>query len=160
MSWPNPSANCQSQAIWAHRHSRSRWPLGDKLCVTWNAPFWEMLFRALHLDNVVFLCLEICPLEEKTSVLPNSLHIFNAISGTPTSTMVHGMTSSSSVVWFHLMDHLWGLALSFTNSGWFPKLITGPVQDTGKTEHKKSRGMGEKGNKELCYFLAHFLEES
>ncbi|XP_037656337.1 dedicator of cytokinesis protein 9 isoform X13 [Choloepus didactylus] len=41
---------------------------------------------------------QICPLEEKTSVLPNSLHIFNAISGTPTSTMVHGMTSSSSIV--------------------------------------------------------------
>ncbi|XP_027446421.1 dedicator of cytokinesis protein 9 isoform X7 [Zalophus californianus] len=41
---------------------------------------------------------QICPLEEKTSVLPNSIHIFNAISGTPTSTMVHGMTSSSSVV--------------------------------------------------------------
>ncbi|XP_032133435.1 dedicator of cytokinesis protein 9 isoform X11 [Sapajus apella] len=41
---------------------------------------------------------QICPLEEKASVLPNSLHIFNAISGTPTSTMVHGMTSSSSVV--------------------------------------------------------------
>ncbi|OBS59811.1 hypothetical protein A6R68_09060, partial [Neotoma lepida] len=31
---------------------------------------------------------KICPLEEKTSVLPNSLHIFNAISGTPTSTVV------------------------------------------------------------------------
>ncbi|XP_069887861.1 dedicator of cytokinesis protein 9-like [Dipodomys merriami] len=41
---------------------------------------------------------QICPLEEKTSILPNSLHIFNAISGTPTSTMVHGLTSSSSVV--------------------------------------------------------------
>ncbi|XP_063103034.1 dedicator of cytokinesis protein 9 isoform X4 [Cavia porcellus] len=41
---------------------------------------------------------QICPLEEKTSVLPNSLHIFNAISGTPTSTMVHGLTSSASVV--------------------------------------------------------------
>ncbi|XP_058132463.1 dedicator of cytokinesis protein 9 isoform X12 [Dasypus novemcinctus] len=41
---------------------------------------------------------QICPLEEKTSVLPNSLHIFNAISGTPTSTVVHGLTSSSSVV--------------------------------------------------------------
>ncbi|XP_045444718.1 dedicator of cytokinesis protein 9 isoform X14 [Pipistrellus kuhlii] len=41
---------------------------------------------------------QICPLEEKTSVLPNSLHIFNAISGTPTSTMVHGMTNSSSVL--------------------------------------------------------------
>lgn len=40
----------------------------------------------------------ICPLEEKTSVLPNSLHIFNAISGTPTSTVVQGLTSSSSVV--------------------------------------------------------------
>ncbi|XP_051051160.1 dedicator of cytokinesis protein 9 [Phodopus roborovskii] len=41
---------------------------------------------------------QICPLEEKTSVLPNSLHIFNAISGTPTSTVVQGLTSSSSVV--------------------------------------------------------------
>ncbi|KAM6179413.1 dedicator of cytokinesis protein 9 isoform 3-T3 [Erethizon dorsatum] len=41
---------------------------------------------------------QICPLEEKTSVLPNSLHIFNAISGTPTSTVVHGLTSSASVV--------------------------------------------------------------
>ncbi|XP_051016946.1 dedicator of cytokinesis protein 9 isoform X2 [Acomys russatus] len=41
---------------------------------------------------------QICPLEEKTSVLPNSLHIFNAISGTPTSTVVQGFTSSSSVV--------------------------------------------------------------
>ncbi|KAM4794641.1 dedicator of cytokinesis protein 9 isoform 2-T2 [Rhinophrynus dorsalis] len=35
--------------------------------------------------------------EEKISVMPNSLHIFNAISGTPTSTTVQGMTSSSSV---------------------------------------------------------------
>ncbi|KAE8625913.1 hypothetical protein XENTR_v10006438 [Xenopus tropicalis] len=35
--------------------------------------------------------------EEKISVMPNSLHIFNAISGTPTGTTVHGMTSSSSV---------------------------------------------------------------
>ncbi|GAB1299191.1 Dedicator of cytokinesis protein 9 [Apodemus speciosus] len=41
---------------------------------------------------------QIFPLEEKTSVLPNSLHIFNAISGTPTSTVVQGLTSSSSVV--------------------------------------------------------------
>nr|XP_019612446.1 PREDICTED: dedicator of cytokinesis protein 9 isoform X11 [Rhinolophus sinicus] len=41
---------------------------------------------------------QICPLEEKTSVLPNSLHIFNAISGTPTSTVVHGISSSSSVL--------------------------------------------------------------
>ncbi|XP_055002245.1 dedicator of cytokinesis protein 9 isoform X17 [Sorex araneus] len=41
---------------------------------------------------------QICALEEKASVLPNSVHIFNAISGTPTSTMVHGMTSSSSIV--------------------------------------------------------------
>ncbi|ERE91630.1 dedicator of cytokinesis protein 9 [Cricetulus griseus] len=41
---------------------------------------------------------QICPLEEKTSVLPNSLHIFNAISGTPTSTVVQGLTSSSSIV--------------------------------------------------------------
>ncbi|XP_041436699.1 dedicator of cytokinesis 9 L homeolog isoform X6 [Xenopus laevis] len=35
--------------------------------------------------------------EEKSSVMQNSLHIFNAISGTPTGTTVHGMTSSSSV---------------------------------------------------------------
>ncbi|XP_068124065.1 dedicator of cytokinesis protein 9 isoform X4 [Hyperolius riggenbachi] len=35
--------------------------------------------------------------EEKISVMPNSLHIFNAISGTPTSTTVHGMTNSSSI---------------------------------------------------------------
>ncbi|XP_067392949.1 dedicator of cytokinesis protein 9 isoform X3 [Emydura macquarii macquarii] len=41
---------------------------------------------------------QIVPVEEKTSVMPNSLHIFNAISGTPTSTAVHGIPSSSSVV--------------------------------------------------------------
>ncbi|XP_077339113.1 dedicator of cytokinesis protein 9 isoform X13 [Lithobates pipiens] len=35
--------------------------------------------------------------EEKISVMQNSLHIFNAISGTPTSTTVHGMTNSSSI---------------------------------------------------------------
>ncbi|XP_056411608.1 dedicator of cytokinesis protein 9 isoform X1 [Hyla sarda] len=35
--------------------------------------------------------------EEKISVIPNSLHIFNAISGTPTSTTVQGMTNSSSI---------------------------------------------------------------
>ncbi|KAM9038084.1 dedicator of cytokinesis protein 9 isoform 2-T2 [Sarcophilus harrisii] len=40
---------------------------------------------------------QICPTEEKANVLPNSLHIFNAISGTPTSTTVHGMPSSSSL---------------------------------------------------------------
>ncbi|XP_061332255.1 dedicator of cytokinesis protein 9 isoform X1 [Pezoporus flaviventris] len=40
---------------------------------------------------------QITPVEEKASVMPNSLHIFNAISGTPTSTTVHGMPSSSSV---------------------------------------------------------------
>ncbi|XP_016083902.1 dedicator of cytokinesis protein 9 isoform X2 [Ornithorhynchus anatinus] len=40
---------------------------------------------------------QICPIEEKASVIPNSLHIFNAISGTPTSTAVHGMPSSSSI---------------------------------------------------------------
>lgn len=122
---------------------------------------WEMSLGAWHLGNVVFLCLKICPLEEKTSVLPNSLHIFNAISGTPTSTMVHGMTSSSSVVWLCLVGHLWGLALSFANSGWSPKLITGLTQDMGVTEHKETwRGTGEKGNEELCYFIADFLEES
>ncbi|KAF7252397.1 Dedicator of cytokinesis protein 9, partial [Varanus komodoensis] len=41
--------------------------------------------------------LQITAAEEKASVMPNSLHIFNAISGTPTSTTVHGMPSSSSV---------------------------------------------------------------
>ncbi|XP_069614093.1 dedicator of cytokinesis protein 9 isoform X4 [Ranitomeya imitator] len=35
--------------------------------------------------------------EEKISVMPNSLHIFNAISGTPTSTTIQGMTNSSSI---------------------------------------------------------------
>ncbi|XP_071663071.1 dedicator of cytokinesis protein 9 isoform X10 [Patagioenas fasciata] len=40
---------------------------------------------------------QITPVEEKASVMSNSLHIFNAISGTPTSTTVHGMPSSSSV---------------------------------------------------------------
>ncbi|XP_074845616.1 dedicator of cytokinesis protein 9 isoform X2 [Carettochelys insculpta] len=40
---------------------------------------------------------QIVPVEEKTSVMSNSLHIFNAISGTPTSTAVHGIPSSSSV---------------------------------------------------------------
>ncbi|XP_060625530.2 dedicator of cytokinesis protein 9 isoform X16 [Anolis sagrei] len=40
---------------------------------------------------------QITTAEEKASVMPNSLHIFNAISGTPTSTTVHGMPSSSSV---------------------------------------------------------------
>lgn len=33
------------------------------------------------------------------SVLPDSLHIFNAISGTPTSATIQGIPSSSSVVW-------------------------------------------------------------
>ncbi|XP_033003722.1 dedicator of cytokinesis protein 9 isoform X7 [Lacerta agilis] len=40
---------------------------------------------------------QITAMEEKASVMPNSLHIFNAISGTPTSTTVHGMPSSSSI---------------------------------------------------------------
>ncbi|XP_054018900.1 dedicator of cytokinesis protein 9 isoform X2 [Dryobates pubescens] len=40
---------------------------------------------------------QITPVEEKAGVMPNSLHIFNAISGTPTSTTVHGLPSSSSV---------------------------------------------------------------
>ncbi|XP_053160816.1 dedicator of cytokinesis protein 9 isoform X11 [Hemicordylus capensis] len=40
---------------------------------------------------------QIAAFEEKASVMPNSLRIFNAISGTPTSTTVHGMPSSSSV---------------------------------------------------------------
>uniref|UniRef100_M3XKQ2 Dedicator of cytokinesis 9 n=3 Tax=Latimeria chalumnae TaxID=7897 RepID=M3XKQ2_LATCH len=42
---------------------------------------------------------QISPVEDgmKISVMPNSLHIFNAISGTPTSATVHGMPNSSSV---------------------------------------------------------------
>ncbi|XP_066476190.1 dedicator of cytokinesis protein 9 isoform X3 [Tiliqua scincoides] len=40
---------------------------------------------------------QIAAVEEKASVMPNSLHIFNAISGTPTSTTVHGIPNSSSV---------------------------------------------------------------
>ncbi|MGH0151474.1 UNVERIFIED_CONTAM: hypothetical protein FKN15_049381 [Acipenser sinensis] len=42
---------------------------------------------------------QISPVEDgmKSSVMPNSLHIFNAISGTPSSTTVHGIPSSSSV---------------------------------------------------------------
>ncbi|XP_041128635.1 dedicator of cytokinesis protein 9-like isoform X3 [Polyodon spathula] len=43
---------------------------------------------------------QISPIEDgmKSSVMPNSLHIFNAISGTPSSTTVHGVPSTSSVV--------------------------------------------------------------
>ncbi|KAM6448572.1 dedicator of cytokinesis protein 9 isoform 2-T2 [Liasis olivaceus] len=41
---------------------------------------------------------QITAVEEKANVMSNSLHIFNAISGTPTSTTVHGMPSSSSIV--------------------------------------------------------------
>lgn len=140
---------------WARHHRNSGW---ESMCVTWNAPFWEMLFRALYLGNVVFLCLEICPLEEKTSVLPNSLHIFNAISGTPTSTVVHGISSSSSVLWFRLMDRVWGLVLSFANSGWFPKLLTALAQDTGRLSTR--RNQGNRRERKLCYFIADFLEES
>ncbi|XP_028846234.1 dedicator of cytokinesis protein 9 isoform X2 [Denticeps clupeoides] len=42
---------------------------------------------------------QISPVEDvMKSVLPNSLHIFNAISGTPNSTTIQGIPSSSSVV--------------------------------------------------------------
>ncbi|XP_063160879.1 dedicator of cytokinesis protein 9 isoform X2 [Candoia aspera] len=40
---------------------------------------------------------QITAVEEKANVMPNSLHIFNAISGTPTSTTIHGMPSYSSI---------------------------------------------------------------
>ncbi|ETE65390.1 Dedicator of cytokinesis protein 9, partial [Ophiophagus hannah] len=40
---------------------------------------------------------QITAVEEKANVMSNSLHIFNAISGTATSTTVHGMPSSSSI---------------------------------------------------------------
>lgn len=49
-----------------------------------------------------FCVLKIWCGEEKISVMQNSLHIFNAISGTPTSTTVHGMTNSSSIAWLSL----------------------------------------------------------
>ncbi|KAG8137577.1 hypothetical protein E2320_004817 [Naja naja] len=39
---------------------------------------------------------QITAVEEKANVMSNSLHIFNAISGTATSTTVHGMPSSFS----------------------------------------------------------------
>lgn len=125
----------------------------------WMINVRSVIWSSLRLGNLVFLCLEICPLEEKTSVLPNSLHIFNAISGTPTSTLVHGMTSSSSVVWRHLVDRVWGLALSFANSGWSPKLLTGHMPRPGEAEPKEqSRGTREKGKKEPCYFIADVLQ--
>eukprot|EP00062_Callorhinchus_milii_P020350 gi/632975902/ref/XP_007904488.1/ PREDICTED: dedicator of cytokinesis protein 9 [Callorhinchus milii] len=43
---------------------------------------------------------QISPVDDgmKINLMPNSLHIFNAISGTPTSTAVHGIPNSSSVV--------------------------------------------------------------
>lgn len=41
----------------------------------------------------------ISPVEDgMKSVLPDSLHIFNAISGTPTGATIQGIPSSSSVV--------------------------------------------------------------
>ncbi|XP_043927228.1 dedicator of cytokinesis protein 9 isoform X3 [Protopterus annectens] len=42
---------------------------------------------------------QINPFEDgmKINVIPNSMHIFNAISGTPSSTTVHGISNSSSV---------------------------------------------------------------
>lgn len=42
---------------------------------------------------------QISPVEDgMKSVLPDSLHIFNAISGTPTSATIQGIPSTSSVV--------------------------------------------------------------
>nr|XP_056718161.1 dedicator of cytokinesis protein 9 isoform X3 [Euleptes europaea] len=55
-------------------------------------------YREMAKDLSEIMHEQITAVEEKTSVMPNSLHIFNAISGTPTSTTVHGMPSSSSVV--------------------------------------------------------------
>lgn len=50
-------------------------------------------------EHLLLPCLQISPVEDgMKSVLPDSLHIFNAISGTPTSTIIQGIPSSSSVV--------------------------------------------------------------
>lgn len=43
---------------------------------------------------------QISPVEDgMKSVLPDSLHIFNAISGTPTSVTIQGVPHSASVIW-------------------------------------------------------------
>uniref|UniRef100_A0A673BIM9 Dedicator of cytokinesis 9 n=1 Tax=Sphaeramia orbicularis TaxID=375764 RepID=A0A673BIM9_9TELE len=56
-------------------------------------------YRDLARELSIIMHEQISPVEDgMKSVLPDSLHIFNAISGTPTSTTIQGIPSSSSVV--------------------------------------------------------------
>ncbi|XP_032386220.1 dedicator of cytokinesis protein 9 [Etheostoma spectabile] len=56
-------------------------------------------YRDLARELSIIMHEQISPVEDgMKSVLPDSLHIFNAISGTPTSATIHGIPSSSSVV--------------------------------------------------------------
>uniref|UniRef100_A0A669BT02 Dedicator of cytokinesis 9 n=1 Tax=Oreochromis niloticus TaxID=8128 RepID=A0A669BT02_ORENI len=56
-------------------------------------------YRELARELSIIMHEQIIPVEDgMKSVLPDSLHIFNAISGTPTSATIQGIPSSSSVV--------------------------------------------------------------
>uniref|UniRef100_A0A8C9XZ85 Dedicator of cytokinesis 9 n=1 Tax=Sander lucioperca TaxID=283035 RepID=A0A8C9XZ85_SANLU len=56
-------------------------------------------YRDLARELSIIMHEQISPVEDgMKNVLPDSLHIFNAISGTPTSATIHGIPSSSSVV--------------------------------------------------------------
>uniref|UniRef100_A0A8D3C413 Dedicator of cytokinesis 9 n=1 Tax=Scophthalmus maximus TaxID=52904 RepID=A0A8D3C413_SCOMX len=56
-------------------------------------------YRDLARELSIIMHEQISPVEDgMKSVLPDSLHIFNAISGTPTSATIQGIPSSSSVV--------------------------------------------------------------
>nr|XP_040057665.1 dedicator of cytokinesis protein 9 isoform X8 [Gasterosteus aculeatus aculeatus] len=56
-------------------------------------------YRDLAKELSIIMHEQISPVEDgMKSVLPDSLQIFNAISGTPTSATIHGIPSSSSVV--------------------------------------------------------------
>ncbi|KAI4805449.1 hypothetical protein KUCAC02_010064 [Chaenocephalus aceratus] len=56
-------------------------------------------YRDLARELSIIMHEQISPVEDgMKSVLPDSLHIFNAISRTPTSATIHGIPSSSSVV--------------------------------------------------------------
>ncbi|XP_010771881.1 dedicator of cytokinesis protein 9-like [Notothenia coriiceps] len=56
-------------------------------------------YRDLARELSIIMHEQISPVEDgMKSILPDSLHIFNAISRTPTSATIHGIPSSSSVV--------------------------------------------------------------
>ncbi|XP_030614171.1 dedicator of cytokinesis protein 9 isoform X4 [Archocentrus centrarchus] len=56
-------------------------------------------YRELARELSIIMHEQIIPVEDgMKSILPDSLHIFNAISGTPTSATIQGIPSSSSVV--------------------------------------------------------------